>query len=163
MGTPGRIWEHPVVTTKSSVFCGGAERKSLTVAGAAALGAGGLEFKSPRPDQIPQRDTSCWPQNSGVKVGANLCRVAAECTPLLKRSLQFSLQFGLSQGYGLDWPRVGSTDGIQLPCPAHPQARFAAGGFRIRRERDSGTTAEPSDQIPVGAISTIRQEGDAIP
>jgi hypothetical protein len=41
-----------------------------------------------------------------------------------------------------------------LPCSERSQARTAAGGFRVRGERDSRTGAEPPDQISVGADGT---------
>jgi hypothetical protein len=50
-----------------------------------------------------------------------------------------------------------------LSRPADPKTRFATGGFRFRRERDSWAGAEPRNQIPVGANGTVWQKGNAVP
>lgn len=50
-----------------------------------------------------------------------------------------------------------------LSRAAHAQARSAAGGFRVRRQRDSRARAEPRHEIPMGEAGAVREEGDAVP
>lgn len=50
-----------------------------------------------------------------------------------------------------------------IPRSLYTQARFAAGGLRVRGERDSGAGAEPGNEISVGAVGTLGKQGDAVP
>jgi len=50
-----------------------------------------------------------------------------------------------------------------LSSSDHSQAQTEAGGFHIRRERDSWAGTEPGYKITVGANGPVRQESDAVP
>jgi len=55
------------------------------------LGAGGLEFKSPRPDQSTQQVITFLAQKPRLSVAAEVCPNVAGCAQLHARSLQKSL------------------------------------------------------------------------
>ena len=64
-------------------------------------------------------------------------------------------------------PRRGRQSGRawdrSLLCPAYSKTPFAGGGPRFRRQGNSWAGAEPTDELSVGAVGTLRQKGDAIP
>jgi hypothetical protein len=51
----------------------------------------------------------------------------------------------------------------RYPVRSTPKRGLAAGGFRVRRDRDSRAGAEPADEIPLGTVGTVWQESDASP
>jgi hypothetical protein len=86
---------HPATTkyfSNSFIFKTKIEKEGLPKGSPAGLGAGGLEFKSPRPDQYLQRVVDRGPEKSGFSATAAMCVVGAGCAQLLRRSLHFSLQ-----------------------------------------------------------------------
>jgi hypothetical protein len=52
MGTFAHRQPHAIISTKSFCFSANVENRKVVFGGPPALGAGGLEFKSPRPDHL---------------------------------------------------------------------------------------------------------------
>ena len=52
LGASAHSQAHAATTTKLFCFSRNTESKRVVLSGAPALGAGGLEFKSPRPDHL---------------------------------------------------------------------------------------------------------------
>jgi hypothetical protein len=52
MGTVAHSQAHATITNKSFCFSNNAENRRVVLSSAPALGGGGLEFESPRPDQL---------------------------------------------------------------------------------------------------------------
>jgi hypothetical protein len=58
-----------------------------------SLGAGGLEFKSPRPDHSPRSDAIRKPHNAGFSAEAALGLVVAGCMQLFMRALEIPVSY----------------------------------------------------------------------
>src|ERR1017187_5115404 len=79
MGTFAHSQPHATITTKLFCFSSNVENRRVVLSSPPALGAGGLEFESPRPDQSALKVTRHSLQESAFSAGVELCLIAAEC------------------------------------------------------------------------------------